>query len=124
MQRSVALLRDAASRRVRQQLSPSIGATRSYRKASKLAEDDEGVVIGKIRHRSAGKFIVTLDSGHEVTATRAGRMRSEGRKLLPGQRVQVLFDLEAEFDEQTPKIVGLVGAEGRAEPDAAEGKDS
>lgn len=97
--------------------APAAGAARWYRRTSKVADDEEGVVLGKIRQRSAGKFIVTLDSGIEVTATRAGRMRSQGRQLLPGQRVQLLFDLEADFEEQTPKIVGLVAG---AELDAAE----
>lgn len=85
---------------------------------ARLADDEEGVVIGTIKQRNSGKFVVTLTNGDEVVATRAGRMRSEARKLQPGQRVQVLFDLEADFDEQTPKIVGLANA-GKAE-EAAE----
>jgi translation initiation factor IF-1 len=84
----------------------------------RLADDEDGVVIGTIKQRNSGKFVVTLTNGEEVIATRAGRMRSEARKLQPGQRVQILFDLESDFDEQTPKIVGLAGEDSK--PVAAE----
>lgn len=90
-------------------------AARSFRNkatGARLADDEEGVVIGTIKQRNSGKFVVTLTNGDEVVATRAGRMRAEARKLQPGQRVQILFDLESDFDEQTPKIVGLAGGDG------------
>ena len=92
--------------------TPEVFAARCFRNkatGARLADDEEGVVIGTIKQRNSGKFVVTLTNGEEVVATRAGRMRSEARKLQPGQRVQILFDLEADFDEQTPKIVGLAG---------------
>lgn len=97
--------------------TPQALGVRSFRNkatGARLADDEEGVVIGTIKQRNSGKFVVTLTNGDEVVATRAGRMRSEARKLQPGQRVQVLFDLESDFDEQTPKIVGLAGEGGKA----------
>ncbi|KAJ1626181.1 hypothetical protein T492DRAFT_878924 [Pavlovales sp. CCMP2436] len=88
---------------------PTVDGTRGYRRIAKVLDTgEEGLVEGTISKRSAGKFVITLDNGHEVNATRAGRMKAEGRKLTPGRRVQVLFDLEVDFDEQTPKIVALL----------------
>jgi translation initiation factor IF-1 len=87
--------------------APIAGARWYGKSSASISDDEDGVVVGTIRQRNAGKFVVMLNSGHEVTATRAGRMRSRARRLQPGTRVQVLFNLEADFDEQMPKIVGL-----------------
>lgn len=94
-------------------------AYKGYAQPKPIDDSTEGVVAGMIVQRNSGKYTIRLDGGHELTATRAGRMRSLSRKLRPGQRVYLQFDLDTDFDEQTPKIVSLA-AEADSEEEAEE----
>lgn len=68
-------------------------------------------VVGVIQARHSGTFVVKLDSGREVKAGSAGKLKSVRRHLQPGSRVRLAFDPDVGLEEQRPKIVAFEGSD-------------